>query len=32
MNPRGVAVTPLEGHALLLHFNSGEQRRLDVRP
>ena len=32
MNPRVTAVIPLEGHVLLLHFNSGEQRRLDVRP
>ena len=31
MNPRVVAVTPLEDHALLLQFNNGEQRRLDVR-
>jgi hypothetical protein len=32
MNPRVVAVTPLEDHALLLQFNNGEQRRLNVRP
>jgi hypothetical protein len=32
MNPRVVAVTPLEGHALLLRFNNGEQRRLDASP
>lgn len=32
MNPRVVAVTPLDGHALLVRFNNGEQRRLDVRP
>jgi hypothetical protein len=32
MNPRVVAVTPLEGHALLPQFNNGERRRLDVRP
>ena len=32
MNPRVTTVTPLEDHALLLYFNSGEQRRLDVRP
>lgn len=32
MNPRVTAVTPLEGHALLLLFNSGEQRRMDLRP
>ncbi len=32
MNPGVTAVAPLEDHALLLHFSSGEQRRLDVRP
>ena len=32
MNPRVVAVTPLDEHALLVRFNNGEQRRLDVRP
>lgn len=32
MNPRVVAVTPLENHHLLLEFGNGEQRRLDVRP
>lgn len=32
MNPRVTAVTPLEGHALLLQFSDGDQRRLDVRP
>ena len=32
MNPRVLAVTPLEDHALLLQFNNGEQRRLDVKP
>ena len=32
MNPRVVAVTPLEDHALMLQFNNGEQRRLDMRP
>lgn len=32
MNPRVIAATPLEDHALLLRFNNGEQRRLDVRP
>lgn len=32
MNPRVVAVTPLDEHALLVQFNNGEQRRLDVRP
>ena len=32
MNPRVTAVTPLAGHALLLRFNSGEQRRMDVSP
>ena len=32
MNPRVIAVTPLEGHALLVQFNNVEQRRLDVSP
>ena len=32
MNPRVTAVTPMEDHALLLHFTNGEQRRMDVRP
>ncbi|MCI4431824.1 MAG: DUF2442 domain-containing protein [Burkholderiales bacterium] len=32
MNPRVTAVTPAEGRALLLHFNNGEQRRMDVSP
>ena len=32
MNPRVTAVTALDGHALLLQFNNGERRRLDVRP
>ncbi len=32
MNPRVTAVTPLEGHVLLLQFNDGARRRLDVRP
>ena len=32
MNPRVVTVTPLEGHALQLHFTNGEQRRMDLRP
>ena len=32
MNPRVVAITPLENHALLLGFDNGEQRRMDVRP
>ena len=32
MNPSVVAVTPLENHALLLGFDNGEQRRMDVRP
>jgi hypothetical protein len=32
MNPRVVAVNPIEGHALLLRFNNGEQRRMDVSP
>ncbi|MDP1901614.1 MAG: DUF2442 domain-containing protein [Rubrivivax sp.] len=32
MNPRVTAVTPLEGCALLLQFNNGDRRRMDVRP
>lgn len=32
MNPRVTAVTPLEGHALLLQFNNGDRRRMDVSP
>lgn len=32
MNPRVTAVTPLENHALLVEFNNGEQRRMDVSP
>jgi hypothetical protein len=32
MNPRVTAVTPLKDHALLLQFNNGEQRRIDVSP
>ncbi len=32
MNPRVTAVTPLEDHALLVVFDSGERRRMDVRP
>ena len=32
MNPRVTAVTPLENHALLLQFNNGETRRMDVSP
>jgi len=32
MNPRVIAVIPIEGHALLLRFNNGEQRRMDVDP
>jgi hypothetical protein len=32
MNPRVTAVTPLDGHALLLQFSDGDQRRMDVRP
>ena len=32
MNPRVTAVTPLADHALLLQFNNGELRRLDVSP
>lgn len=32
MNPRVAAITPLECHVLLLHFDNGERRRMDVRP
>jgi hypothetical protein len=32
MNPRVTAVTPLEHHQLLIEFNNGEQRSLDVAP
>jgi Protein of unknown function (DUF2442) len=32
MNPRVTAVTPGEGQALLLQFNNGERRRMDVSP
>jgi Protein of unknown function (DUF2442) len=32
MNPRVTAVTPMPGHSLLLQFNNGEQRLMDVRP
>lgn len=32
MNPRVTAVTPLDDYALLVHFNNGEQRRMDVNP
>ncbi len=32
MNPRVVAAAVLDGHALLLRFTNGEQRRLDVGP
>jgi hypothetical protein len=32
MNPRVAAVTPLEGHLLLLTLRNGERRRLDVTP
>ena len=32
MNPRITKVTALENHALLLHFDNGEQRRMDIRP
>jgi len=31
MNPRVTAVTPMEDHILLLQFNNGQQRRMDVR-
>lgn len=32
MNPRVTAVSPMADHRLLLQFNNGEQRRMDVRP
>ena len=32
MNPRVVAVTPLDNHVLLLQFTNGEQRRMDLSP
>ena len=32
MNPRVTTATALAGHQLLLSFNNGEQRRLDVQP
>ncbi len=32
MNPRVTAVTSGEGQALLLQFDNGEQRRMDVSP
>ncbi len=32
MNPRVATVTPLNDHDLLLQFNNGEQRRMDVSP
>jgi len=32
MNPRVVTVMPIESHALLLRFDNGEQRRMDVSP
>jgi hypothetical protein len=32
LNLRVIAVTPVDGQALLLHFNNGEQRRMDVSP
>lgn len=32
MNPRVVAVTPLEDHALLVQFTNGERRRMSVGP
>lgn len=32
MNPRVTAVTPSQGQVLLLQFNNGEQRRMDVGP
>ncbi len=32
MNPRVTAVTPQEGHALLVQFSNGERRCMSVRP
>lgn len=32
MNPRVVAVAPLDDHALLLTFTNGEQRCMDLSP
>lgn len=32
MNPRVTAVTPLNGHYLLLQFTNGERRSMDVSP
>lgn len=32
MNPRVTTVTPLDPPALLLGFNNGEQRRMDLSP
>ena len=32
MNPRVVSVAALDAHALHLHFDNGEQRRMDVGP
>lgn len=32
MNPRVTAVTPLNGHDLLLQFTNGERRSMDVSP
>lgn len=32
MNPRVTSAIPLKDHALLLQFNNGEQRRMDVGP
>ena len=32
MNPRVVSVASLDGHALHLQFDNGEQRRMEVRP
>ena len=32
MNPRVTAVTASENYMLLLQFNNGEQRRMEVRP
>lgn len=32
MNPRVTSAIPLKDHALLLQFNNGEQRHMDVSP
>ncbi len=32
MNPRVASVTALQDQTLLLQFNNGERRRMDIRP